>query len=439
MLLEIRDRPMDTAGAPSARLGPIATALWWTSAVGALHFVLFAIAATSRLGLPCDHCAPGRLVSDADVLYYFRETSGFSPHDSLVDYPPLSRFVLLAPRLFAERADTYVWLFMLGMFLVDLVTVFAVALYLAKTGVASTVRRGLAWYTAYAAALSPLILTRFDLVPAVLAFAAACAWVSNRRAPAATGAALGAAIKLFPVCVAAVGFVDELRRRTKPRWRGTVVFWLSGAILAVASWTVGGPSFLGAYSHRHLQLESAFSGVLMLGGKIFGLPVAAQISHGAVDVEMRGSGLLTRLTVPLQLALLALTLRVYYKASAPDFLRAVTAATIALILPAKVLSPQYLIWLAPFVAVLEGSIGWRARWLFLGCCLVTTVIFPFRYDDLVRMQMPAIVLLNLRNVGLVALCYLLLRDAPDALHAGAAQIPMARLTGARWAPAAKSN
>ena len=65
----------------------------------------------------------------------------------------------------------------------------------------------------------------------------------------------------------------------------------------------------------------------------------------------------------------------------------------------KVLSPQFVIWLLPFVALLPLS----QYGLGLAATALTIVIFPFSYDGLVRLETPIVLLLNLRNLVLVGL------------------------------------
>ena len=48
-----------------------------------------------------------------------------------------------------------------------------------------------------------------------------------------------------------------------------------------------------------------------------------------------------------------------------DQLQYALAALVGFVITGKVLSPQYLIWLTPFVAVLGGKVGASARPLFL--------------------------------------------------------------------------
>jgi hypothetical protein len=391
---------------------PAGRAIAWALLTSVLHLLGFVFVTSGPSAAFCNHCTAGHLVSAVDVSYYFRSTSPERSREaSLVEYPPLAKVVLMGPRLLASEERAYVRTFMLEMLLCDVLMVLVIALWSAATAGAATVPQRLAWYTGYVGLLSPVVFTRFDLVPTLLAFAAAIAWGAGRPTLGAIGSAVGALTKLFPGCVAALGCVHELMHRETTRLRGTVVFALSVLLLTALSWTFGGHAVFSSYLDRRLQLESAFAGVLMVVGQVAGLPMSAETSHGARELEMQGTGVLAALTLPLQGAFLFVTLYLYWRSRGSDFLRYTTAAIVALIVPAKVLSPQYMIWLAPFVSILEGEAGRRARWLFLACCVATTMIFPFGYAGLEHFRWWAIGLLNLRNALLLMLFGLLLAGA----------------------------
>ncbi len=84
--------------------------------------------------------------------------------------------------------------------------------------------------------------------------------------------------------------------------------------------------------------------------------------------------------------------------------------TFAFVLPTRVLSPQYLVWLcAPMVGLAAVLAGRRALWTLAGAAVVSQVIFPFRYTQLRRLYPFDIGLLTLRNLLLVAACVLVVR------------------------------
>ena len=85
---------------------------------------------------------------------------------------------------------------------------------------------------------------------------------------------------------------------------------------------------------------------------------------------------------------------------------------LAFIVFGKVLSPQYLIWLFPFVAVLDGRTGSVARKIFLLACVTTALFYPGPgFAMVLEHQAGAILLLNLRNLLLVWL-FLVLTCCP---------------------------
>jgi hypothetical protein len=102
------------------------------------------------------------------------------------------------------------------------------------------------------------------------------------------------------------------------------------------------------------------------------------------------------------------------------------AAAVSLTLVfAKVLSPQYLLWLVPLVPLVAAS-GALAAWsVFGGALLLTHAFFPSRYDDVVAFEPLGVGILVGRNALLVALAALLVRELAlstrAASRAGAAR------------------
>jgi L-cystine uptake protein TcyP (sodium:dicarboxylate symporter family) len=72
----------------------------------------------------------------------------------------------------------------------------------------------------------------------------------------------------------------------------------------------------------------------------------------------------------------------------------------------KVLSPQFLIWLVPLVALVVGRVGVAAGSLLAAALVTTHLWFPTRYWDLVDLE-PVGWLALVRNALLVALAVVL--------------------------------
>ncbi len=89
-------------------------------------------------------------------------------------------------------------------------------------------------------------------------------------------------------------------------------------------------------------------------------------------------------------------------------MRYAAAAVLAFMVGNKVLSPQYLIWLLPFMAAVDGRVGRVVRPLFLVACVVNFAVYPWSYNGLERFQPLAVAIVTARNGLLMALLCVLL-------------------------------
>jgi hypothetical protein len=111
---------------------------------------------------------------------------------------------------------------------------------------------------------------------------------------------------------------------------------------------------------------------------------------GLTDDELR------RRTTPSSLSLLSLVRHM------AEVERSWFRRVLALILTSKVLSPQYLVWLLPFLPVVAARSRFMLWFSVVGLAL-TLVIFPVAYGALIAQHPVAVLLLNARNLLLVAL------------------------------------
>jgi hypothetical protein len=111
---------------------------------------------------------------------------------------------------------------------------------------------------------------------------------------------------------------------------------------------------------RPLQVESLGAGALMAAEHLGLRPLTTVNSHGAQALSGRGAGLAADLATVLEIVAVVAVWWLYAVRRRTDgegLLLAAAAAVTALVAFDKVLSPQYLIWLVPFVFLVRGGRG----------------------------------------------------------------------------------
>jgi hypothetical protein len=373
--------------------------------------------------------AEGRAAVSGDPGFYFhfarRAMEGQVPYrDYLVEYPPLAMPVFLLPRLVASTFRPYLALFGLEMMAFNALAVWLMARQVADREGLRAVPKRLAWYTASFAALCPLLIGRYDLAPMAITYAAVVLWTRQRRhSNVAAGAltAVGVLMKIFPGVILAPALAWEAAQPRGQRGRGLVAFTLTLAVGLAAWFAIGQQGALDSLKYhtgRGLEIGSTYAGAAILGGFATGDPVHSLFSHCSNGVAGGWADTLSRIALPMQaLALVLVAWRSWKLGPHGDPFRLAAASLLAFILCGKVLSPQYMIWLFPFIATLPGRDGTRARALFVLCCLLTTMLYPWAIHRLMRFEDWAVGLLVYRNVLLFGLWALLLSERAPALAA----------------------
>lgn len=346
-----------------------------------------------------------------DVFVYERYAGllagGAMPYDGFAfEYPPLA----LAPMWLARSAGG------------DYGVAFGVLMGLAAVACVPAVGALGGRRAAWAFALTPLLAgavlrTHFDLV-AVGALLAGLAAVRARR-PVLGLAVLGVAtmVKLFPA-VAAATVVCWLWGRGERREAvlGGAVF---AAVVVACSGPFLGEGYLDAYEYhldRPVQIESSPASVLWaLGGTETTGTTSRPDAYGSNGLVGGPADLVKGLFAALQLAALgACALLAARRPGERGLLLATTGAVVAFVALGKVLSPQYVAWLAPFAALLLAAGERLAAALLALAVALTTVEFPRLYLDLVEGGGGVALLVAARNAALLGALGVILTRAAGA-------------------------
>jgi uncharacterized membrane protein len=347
-------------------------------------------------------------------------TRGDVPYrDFTVEYPPAALPVFVLPAIGDGDSDTYRRRFEGLMAAFGAMLVVCVALALAALG--AGLGRLAAAVTFVAAApllLGSVMLSRFDLWPAMLVAAALAAVLSGRLRLGSGLLGLGVAAKLWPAVL--VPLVVAYVWRT----RGRREAWICAAVLAGVVFACLLPFLLLApvdvldsvwsQARRPLQIESLGSALLLAGHHLFGLDVTMKSSSGSQNLQ---GGLPDAIAVLQGLVQAAVLVALWVSfargpATRERLVRYAAAVVVAFIALGKVLSPQFLIWLLPLVPLVRGRRGLAAALLLAAALVLTQLWFPYRYWDLaLRFDETASWLVLARDVVLIALLVVLVEPS----------------------------
>ena len=351
----------------------------------------------------------GNAIEDGAVPY----------RDIRPEYPPGALPAFTVPALLSQDDHGFRDVFegLMALFGVATVLLAAVTLRGLRATKARTVG-ALALVAAFPLLLGSVVLTRFDLYPAAFVAAALAALVHrrDRLGFALLGAAV--AVKLYPAVLVPVALAYVWQRRGRREALVCLAFCAAVVALAFLPFLVVAPDgiahSLARQLSRPLQIESLGSAFYLGAHHLVGLDVEMRSGHGSQNLYATGTAVTAVLLSLVQIAVLVwIWLR--RPATSEELVRWSAAALVAFVALGKVLSPQFLIWLAPVVPLVGGLRGLRASVLLAVALLLTQLWFPSRYWDLARELDPLpSTLVLLRDLVLVAVLVTLVKGSPGA-------------------------
>lgn len=324
-------------------------------------------------------------------------------HSLPTEYGPLALAVFSVPLL--APPHWYPWLFTLLMVLAVLGT----ALLLARYGAVGAPYAYLLYVLVGNAVITGL---RFDAAPALLTVLALVWARRQREVPAYVALALATLMKIYPLVLVvpfAIAGLQAPQRRTRTVAGLTLflVITATGMLLPGVLGLTRTASPLAFLMQRGIEFESLPASLLWLAHTVGGVPLSVGYEAN-VRVVNASIG-------PLASALgMAIALAVFTIAGWCQWTRRISIGQscvlvlLALLAGSKVFSPQYLLWVAPFVAYEFGTTKpWLVAWT--GVCALTALAFPLAYDGAfagwhVPDWQAVMVASALRNILLVACC-----------------------------------
>lgn len=362
-------------------------------------------------------------------LYGSRIVLGDIPYrDFVVEYPPLALLFMLIPRLFSSFADAYILGFTLEILIFDILAMILIAAFCRRLGL--SLPRSLGVYTLAVLSVGPILINRYDLIPAVMTLAAVYAFTSGRSKIAWALLAVGTMTKIFPVVIAPIFLIyDLVRYQYEKALKGIATFALTAGLIALPFIIMSPHGLVESFTYhaqRGLQIESVLASVLLLMEKFGFLNFTIELASGAFNIVSPFANALAKVTPVLVLISLGVVFWMYYRhqnmttdykstdsASSPS-LSCITSwsllTVLVFILSNKVLSPQFIIWILPFIPLITGSVN-RLSWLlFIVAGLLSYLIFPTGYLNLEQGDIWIVSALLARNAALFGLAIAVLRE-----------------------------
>jgi uncharacterized membrane protein len=341
--------------------------------------------------------------------------AGHVPYrDFFMEYPPGALPVFLAPEVFGS--GHYNAAFKVLMALCGVAAIVLLAVLLGRLGLTpQCVWAAVLLFALSPLALGPISLNTYDAWPALLTLAALVLLVSGRfvAALALLGAAFAA--KVYPIILLPPALIVVWRSGGRALATRAFTAFAAVAALLMVPFLVVAPHGLvesfRAQAARSLQVESLGGSLLAVADRLglYDATVVHRTGH-AISYDLVGSlpHALAALSSVAQLLAVVTVAWIYLRGRCDAHRTAVAfAAGIAGFLAfTRFFSPQYLVWLIPFVFVLE-----LASWLLAAAALVLAQIWFFHYTDVFALG-GYVWLVVIRNLLVLALFGFALR----ALH-----------------------
>jgi hypothetical protein len=228
-------------------------------------------------------------------------------------------------------------------------------------------------------------VARFDLIPAALTIGALILAERAKWKWAFALLALATLLKFYALVLILPIFIAQQKQSSGSRWYswrrwdGIAMFAAVCALVTALSLVLSVDGTLGPlsyFSYRPIQVESFLAAVLWVASFI-GYPLGFDYSFGSGNVL---SPLSSQVSLAFTLCFILGLLVVYWLQwrGRLNLALACLLTLLVVIVTGKVFSPQYLIWVTPFVAYVgKSNWKWLVSWGSVG--LLTTFIYPHIY------------------------------------------------------------
>jgi uncharacterized membrane protein len=401
--------------------GPAQSPVFWV----AVHAVIFLCIFINLSWIYYTSPTPGAV----ENILALNVLEGQMPYsDFACEYPPLALLVFIIPALFFRSLSPYFIAFATEIFLFDLLAM-ALIVYISRRLNISTARSLTAYTLFIAIVAGPIVIQRYDLVPAVLVLAALAALIKGKNNTAWAVLALSVMAKLYPLVVAPLFVIWHIiKGQYRQLVKGATVFLAVIFVIAIPWVIIDAQGFWISFSYhleRGLHAESSYGSFILIGQLLGLTQVEGGFSYGSYNLispladNISGASFYIMAAMLIALYLLfAFQLRkrqnniTSLETPAAEtesmLLRYTALAIIVFLLSSKVFSIQYMIWLCPLLPLLHIRRSNLIVILLLIAGALTLYIYPFNYTPFARFETTPVIIMASRNFLLLAIGALIL-------------------------------
>ena len=366
-----------------------------------------------------------KMMGGNDVTIYWNYAdkwwrAGLCPYlDFRVEYPPGGLLVFLLPYLY-PHPHRYPLAFAAEMVLFDLISYALILDWARAIHPNSRWRICLAGglYLIATGTLISVLYERYDLASSTLALSALhLAYRARQPKLSAVVLGLAAAVKLWPLALAPLWLLLGWRQNRLRALLTTSLCIAIGLLIPALPFLPRAGlhifDFLGYHLERGLQIESTWSSLVFFAGQARDSMHAIVFAHGALELHGQLASTLAALSTPVLVTLVLAPQILGLRRAAPVHIDAcprlallvASAVILGFMIGGKVLSPQFMLWLIPPLALFaEGPFFALSLLAVAG---LTTAVFPALYDPLQHEFSPlrplAVACLAARNIMLIAI------------------------------------
>ncbi|HLX59600.1 MAG TPA: glycosyltransferase 87 family protein [Ktedonobacteraceae bacterium] len=249
---------------------------------------------------------------------------------------------------------------------------------------------------------------RFDLVPAGLTLGAVILAARERWNWAYVLLALATLLKLYPAIFIPIFLIAQQKQtgetwKAWKRWQGFALYIGVSALVTLVSLLLNVANTLfpiNFFLNRPIQVES-FGGTLLWLGNFVGYHTQYIFTYQSLNFTSLLSHKVSLLTTFLLVVGLLYTFWLQWRGKL-DIYTASLLTLLLIVILGKVFSPQYLIWITPFIAYI-GKYNWKWVLSWGAVCALTTFVYPFNYVDIPHINhvYPAIIARDLLILAIV--------------------------------------